>query len=164
MAATLNITHDDIYADIRAYLLGLFPAWEVVQGYSNNVPLPNAPFVLMNIINESDVSTNVHKYDKAAQIATVTRTVETMMQLDFYGEQSGETARIFVNLWRDYHATERLTKCQPLFCEQPKYLPWSNEYGEFEQRWLVTAYLSYNPAVTHAQDFVTHAEIVTELI
>lgn len=69
--------HDDIYADIRAYLLDLFPTWEVVQGYSNNVPLPNTYLFLMNIINRNDVSTNVHKYDKAAQIATVTRTVET---------------------------------------------------------------------------------------
>ena len=53
MAATL----DDIYTEVRAMLLGLFSC-EVVRGYSNNVPLPKPPFVVMNILNETAAATN----------------------------------------------------------------------------------------------------------
>lgn len=164
MAAELNISHDDLYADVRAYLLGVFPGFEVIQGYSNNVPLPQGSFVLLNIIHESDLSTNATWYDIDTQSAYVSRTVEVMMQIDFYGERAGEAARIFTNLWRDFHAAERLAKCKPLFCDNPKYMPITNERADYEQRWMVTAYLNYNPTIKHDQDFVTEFDIKTNPI
>ena len=66
MATTL----DDIYRDVRALLLGLFSC-EVIRGYSNNVPLPKPPFILMNILHDSAASTNEHRYSVVDGQATV---------------------------------------------------------------------------------------------
>ena len=105
MAATL----DDIYTEVRAMLLGLFSC-EVVRGYSNNVPLPKPPFVVMNILNETAAATNEHAYAVADETAAVSRPSEIQMQLDFYGEEAGQMAQKTVLLWRDFYACERL--CQ----------------------------------------------------
>lgn len=153
MAATLNTTHTDIYTDVRRYLLSLFPDNEVIQGYGNNVPLPNSPFVLMNIITETDLNAQINTFD-GDDTATASRSVETALQLDFYGSRSGERARVFQNLWRDYHACEHLEKCQPLYSESIRYIPLTNEEQNFEERWSITAYLTYNPTITHRQDYV----------
>ena len=80
MAATL----DDIYTEVRAMLLGLFSC-EVVRGYSNNVPLPRPPFVVMNILNETAAATNEHAYAVSDETAAFSRQSEIQMQLDFYG-------------------------------------------------------------------------------
>ncbi|AIK89334.1 hypothetical protein Q7267_08640 [Glaesserella parasuis] len=165
MAADITTTHDDIYREVRAYLLGLFSleGERVIRDYSNNVPLPHSPFILMNIIYEQSLSTNVHSYDVENALASVMQSVEVQMQIDFYGETSGQMARIFCNLWRDYHACDRLEKCQPLYCDEPRYLPFTNEASEYEERYTVTARLAYNPVVVHAQDFITKPNPSIEL-
>lgn len=163
MATTLNTTHTDIYTDVRRYLLSLFPDNEVVQGYSNNVPLPNPPFILMNLITETDLNTQINGFHGNGQ-ATVTRSVETALQLDFYGEESGNRARIFQNLWRDYYTCEILGKCQPLYSDNLRYIPLTNEEQEFEERWNITAYLTYNPTITHGQDYVQSVDVSIQYI
>lgn len=164
MATALNISHDDIYREVRAYLLGLFhlDGDRVIRGYSNNVPLPNPPFILMNIIHEQALSTNVHHYWVEREQADVSQSVEVRLQLDFFGETSGQFARTFCQLWRDFYACERLQCCQPLYCEDPKYLPFTNEESEYEERYTVTALLNYNPRVTHEQDFINNPSIMLE--
>lgn len=157
MAAELNLSQQDLYADVRAYLLLLFPECEVIQGYSNNVPLPAGAFVLMNILRETDLSTNATAYsDKKAHVS---RSVEVRMQLDFYGVGAGERVRIFANLWRDHHAADILRHCQPLYSEEPRYLPLENEAAAFEERWLLEAALNYNPTISHDQERVKTAAI-----
>ncbi|MGV7078489.1 phage neck terminator protein [Testudinibacter sp. P80/BLE/0925] len=166
MATELITTHDDIYKDVRAYLMLLFPEVKdkVIRGYSNNVPLPESPFILMNIIHEKAVSTNVHDFSVADGNAEVMQTIELMMQIDFYGEQAGTMARKFTHLWRDFHACENLTCCQPLYCDEAKYLPFTNEKSNYESRFMTTATLNYNPVVIHDQDFITDPQINIHLL
>lgn len=159
MATALNVTQAEIYKDVRRYLLGLFPDCEVIQGYSNNVPLPNAPFILMNIIRESEMNTQINEWKPLDGLADVTRSIEVAMQLDFYGVDSGRNVRVFSTLWRDYHACERLEVCQPLYADEARYIPLTNEEQEFEARWSITASLTYNATVTHTQDFIESASV-----
>ena len=86
MAATLSVKHDDIYREVRSFLLSLFglPADNVIRGYSNNVPLPNGDFILMNIIHENALSTTIHDYSVDDGDAEVMQMVEVSIQLDFY--------------------------------------------------------------------------------
>lgn len=159
MAGTLDINHDLIYTDVRRMLLELFPACEVVRGYSNNVPFPKAPFILMNIIHEMEMNTQVSEYRKDDRQADVTRSIEATLQLDFYGHDSGVNARIFSSLWRDFYACDRLASCQPLYSDNARFIPLTNDEQNFEERWSVTASLTYNPTVTHEQAFVTESVV-----
>lgn len=149
MAATL----DDIYADVRGLLLGLLDC-EVVRGYSNNVPLPKPPFVLMNILNETAAATNEHAYSVADETAAVSRQSEIQMQLDFFGAMAGQMAQQTVLLWRDFYACERLQSCQPLYADPARFMPLANEESEYEERWMTTVHLSYAPQAEHPQPFV----------
>lgn len=158
MAATLNIGENDIYTEVRAFLRGLFSC-EVIRAYSNNVPLPKAPFVLTNILGTADAATNEHAYDKTAGKAGVSRATAVRMQLDFYGAGSEERCRIFTHLWRDFYTCEQLRQCQPLYTDDARFMPLSNEEADFEERWTVTAHLAYCPTVTHGQEYVRTFEI-----
>lgn len=159
MAAELNVTHNDIYREVRALLLGLFhlKGDQVVRGYSNNVPLPKNDFILMNIIHEQPLSTNSNNYSKEVGNVEVIQSVEIQMQIDFYGESSANNARVFCNLWRDFYSCEHLIHCQPLYCDNLQYLPFTNEKSEYEERYTVTAHLTYNPVITHEQEFIERA-------
>lgn len=149
MAATL----DDIYADVRSLLLGLFDC-EVIRGYSNNVPLPKPPFVLMNILNETAAATNEHAYSPADETAAVSRQSEIQMQLDFFGAEAGQMAQKTVLLWRDFYACERLKFCQPLYVGLARFMPLTNEESEYEERWMTTVHLAYAPQAEHQQKFI----------
>ena len=149
MAATL----DDIYTEVRAMLLGLFSC-EVVRGYSNNVPLPKPPFVVMNILNEAAAATNEHAYAVADETAAVSRQSEIQMQLDFYGAEAGQMAQKTVLLWRDFYACERLKSCQPLYADPARFMPLTTEESEYEERWMTTVHLAYAPQAEHPQQFV----------
>ena len=162
MATTLNITENDIYKEVRSYLLGLFslPNNNVIRGYSNNVPLPAAPFVVMNILTSTDNSTVVRDYDPDNGLAESGVNTTVSMQIDFYGDAAESMCRTFVNLWRDFYACERLVKCQPLFCDDPRYMPFTDESSNFETRWMTVARLNYNPVVIYEQDFSSQAPFV----
>ncbi|OBX10411.1 hypothetical protein QV09_05525 [Gallibacterium salpingitidis] len=159
MAAELNTTHNDIYREVRALLLGLFHlnGDQVIRGYSNNVPLPKNDFILMNIIHEQALSTNSYNYSKEAGNVEILQSTEVQMQIDFYGKTAAVNARVFCNLWRDFYSCEHLSHCQPLYCDNPQYLPFTNEKNEYEERYTVTVHLTYNPVITHEQEFIEKA-------
>ncbi|WP_245853750.1 phage neck terminator protein [Necropsobacter massiliensis] len=108
MATELNTTHNDIYREVRELLLGLFnlSGERVIRGYSDNVPLPEGGFILMNIIHGQDLSTNSHNYSVERGNVEVTQSVELQMQIDFYGDQVRNFARTFYKLWRDFYSCE----------------------------------------------------------
>jgi hypothetical protein len=160
MQTKVNIDHQDIYAEIRRFLLS-FARCEVIQGYGNNVPMPLNGFILMRILFENQLATNINEYDIDSDSSNVTQSQELSMQLDFYGDDGSEYAHIFTTLWRDFYGCDHLTKCQPLYADAPKLLPIVNGESQYEQRWCVTAVMQYNPTVTHQQVFIDEMPVTT---
>ena len=158
---TINITDSDIYKDIRAYIKGLFNI-EAVQGYSNNVPMPNGSFVVMRILFNRAISTNWHEYDIEQDQAQVTQSREVTMQLDFYNAPN--QAQTFVQLWRDYHACDGLNVVQPLYANDARFMPITNEEKNYESRYIVEAVMQYNPVVTHEQVFIDEMPVTVNLL
>lgn len=154
MATTL----DDIYQDVRALLLGLFSC-EVIRGYSNNVPMPKPPFILMNILQDSTVATNEHNYSVIDGTATISRVHQINMQLDFYGTTAATMAQTVSLLWRDYYACEQLKHCQPLYTNEARFMPLTNEESHYESRWSLIITLAYHPLAIHQQSFVNDFDI-----
>lgn len=155
---TISLSHDDIYKEIRSYLMGLFDTQNVVKSIQNGVPLPENA-VVMNIINESDLDMAVTRYNKIEDIAGVQASVGVLMQIDLYGNDAGKRARILANLWRSHHSAERLKECQPLYAKDPIRAPIINEKSMYEDRFIVELKLQYNPVVTHEQTFIDAVDI-----
>lgn len=151
--ARINIVHDDIYKEIRAYLVEMFDTKSVVKSIQNGSPLPENA-VVMNIINEENFDVPYTRYQKESESADAYQSVGLLMQIDFYGDEAGKRARILSNLWRNHYSTDRLKQCQPLYSKEPLHAPFVNEKSKYEDRYIVELKLQYNPVVTHKQHFV----------
>lgn len=159
MQAVIDITDQDIYTDVRQFILLNFRG-EVVQPYDNNVPMPNGDHVLMKILFKTQLATNNNEYNIEDDNAKIQQSTQVDMQLDFYGESSDQAAQIFVNLWRDFYGTEHLSVVQPLYCSDARLMPIINEAKHYENRYVVTAAMQCNPVATIDHPFVD--EIVVE--
>ncbi|WP_446471158.1 phage neck terminator protein [Xenorhabdus stockiae] len=148
--ATITVTHDDIFTEVRKYLIALFSC-EVMQGYQNDVPVPESSIV-MHVLFERDIDYTANYYHHEVSTITAQRSVELSMQLDFYGEEADSRARVVANLWQSSYTTARLKKCQPLYCEAPRKMVLVNEANQYENRVMLEMKLQYNPEITYSVD------------
>lgn len=156
----LNIDHQELYKDIRLFLLGLFPDADrqVVQAIQNNQPIPDNAIV-MAMLFDTNLGYSVTHYDKEKEEAYAQNSVEQRLQLDFYGPTAEKRSRIVENLWRNYYGCDNLKLCQPLYVQSRHRIPFINESNNYEDRFVLDLALQYNPEVTHHQDFIDDAEI-----
>ncbi len=154
--ATVN--HDDIYTEVRAYLLGLFSCdpETVIHGYQEEGLPQNA--IVMTILFEHSLDVSANYYDPLLDKTTVQQSVEITMQLDFYGDEAGSRARKLSTLWKNHYTTAALTKCQPLYSKDPQRMPIVNEQSNYEDRWSVDVLLQYNPEFEHDQAYLNMPE------
>ncbi|WP_086953569.1 phage neck terminator protein [Xenorhabdus innexi] len=148
--ATITVTHEDIFTEVRKYLIKLFSC-EVMQGYQNDVPAPENG-IIMHALFERDLDYTANYYHHEASTITAQRSVELTMQLDFYGDEADSRARIAANLWQSPYTTARLKKCQPLYSESPRKMVLVNEANQYENRVMLEIKLQYNPETTYSVD------------
>lgn len=158
--AALNTTQQEIYKDVRRFLLGLFPGAEkqIIQAAQNNQPLPKNAVVMQVLFGRDfDVAvvTNLPPTESAIQ-----NSVEVRMQIDFYGIQAEERGRIVCNLWRTQFTCDRLIVCKPLYVQSYNRSVYVNDSNQYEDRWILDLALQYNPQVTVAQDFTDQAPVI----
>lgn len=182
--ADLNVTQQEIYKDIRLFLLGLFPGSEkqVIQAAQNNNPLPYGAIVMqilfatnldVAVVSDTEVigpdhmgfeGTGFQPFGQAVFYASsgpnavsIQNSVEVRMQLDFYGETAEPRSRIINNLWRTFYGCERLKTCQPLYVQSYNRHVYVNDSNQYEDRWILDVALQYNPQVTIGQDYTSIA-------
>lgn len=157
--AELSVTHQEIYKDVRKFLLGLNPGAEkqIIHAAQNNQPLPKNAVVMQIMFSKNldfAVVTNFPPTEAAIQ-----NSVEVRMQVDFYGESAEARSRIMANLWRTGYTCDLLTTCQPLYVQSHDRHIYVNDSNQYEDRWIIDLGLQYNPQVTVAQDFTDRAGV-----
>lgn len=160
MAATINTTDQDLYTAIRSFILGLIPDAEVFQGIDNGVPLPIDGFIVMTIISHVRLATNIDTWGINTHSAQ--QSIRIRMQIDCYGEISGDWASIIATKLRDVYGTDNMpATVQPLHADEPEMIPLINDEAQYEQRWMVSTMLQYNPIVTTPGDTFDTAVVGT---
>lgn len=159
--ATLNVTHQEIYKDVRAFMLGLFPGAElqIIQAAQNNNALPHNAMV-MQILFQRNFDVAVETMLPPTE-AAIQNSVEVRMQVDFYGVQAEARSRTVSNLWRSSFGCDGLKVCQPLYLQSLNRSVYVNDSNQYEDRWIMDVALQYNPQVTVAQDFTDTAPVIT---
>lgn len=150
----------DLFSDLRAFLIaatGLAPE-NIVRGLTNRAAmvLPSAPFIILTPILLKRLRTNVDTWDTSVSNPTVTTSemgTQITVQLDVYGETSGDLATLLTTLLRDEVACDALTTCQPLYADDPKMAPLIDAERQYEERWTLGAVLQYNPVTTVPMQF-----------
>ncbi len=166
MSAAISITADDVFAELRAFILGLLPddpVPEVIQGIGNRVAMPAAPFVAMTSLMMTRLSTNIDHYGIDPITASEQNTennISINIQIDCYGPQSQDWTNILTTMLRsDYAVRELGPNVWPLYAADPQQIPLVDGEQQYEQRWMITAVLQYNPIVTIPMQFADTLDI-----
>ncbi|WP_186043044.1 phage neck terminator protein [Burkholderia gladioli] len=175
MAVTISITESNVYSALRTFLLGVLPTGvEVVKAQENGVGEPmGTDFVVINSISAPRLATNVDGYTDpvvAGGSGPGTRNsmqaIGVRLQLDVHGPNSADNAAIISTLFRDEYACVVIgtvnPNIQPLYCENPRQMPFINGENQYEQRWIIELALQYNPITQTPQDFFD--EITPEIV
>lgn len=146
---------DQIFIGLRALIMGLVPGIEVVQGLGNGVPMPDGQFIAMTDAGKTRLSTNVSTYDIGLEERSILQATEYRIQLDCYGPNSSDHSTVLMIMLRDQYACDVLAEygVQPLYATEPTHSALVNGEENYEQRWMLTAVLQFNPVVTLSQQY-----------
>lgn len=162
MSDTITPVKDDVYRAVKAWLVDVtgLDAARVVQGLGNRVPLPvpgPTAFIVMTVVLLARLRTNVETWDLADPSPATTQIEEgtqMTLQLDVFGPGSADLAAMLCTLLRSDSACVALAPtCAPLYSDDPRMAPLTDEESQYEERWIVGAQLQYNPVVVQSQDF-----------
>lgn len=162
MPVSISIVESQVFTAMRTFLLGVAPAGtEVIKGQQNRVPEPqSADFIVMTPLFKARLSTNVTTYtDPKTNPGTRNSRAALAfhIQLDVHGPQSGDTSAIIATLFRDEYAVEQFQASgidiSPLYCDDPKQMPFVNGENQYEDRWIITTVTQYNPVTETPIDF-----------
>lgn len=146
-----NITDQDIYTAVRAFIIAEIPGIEVVQGYDNGVPTPEGGFIVMSMVSLNRLATNIHEYGEIDW--NITQKAKVAMQVDCYGESSFEWACTLSTLLRDGYAIDRFPdEIKPLYPDDPQQLSFMNDSSAYEKRWMFVLNLQINPVLSRPNE------------
>jgi hypothetical protein len=165
MTYSISITEDDVCTALRAWLIQVCGC-EVVQGLGNRVPMPKGDFICITPGTQKRLGTNtVTTHPNIAQPSQDTmQPIMQGIQIDLYGAKSSDWAAIISTLWRDETTCTFMTELQggaiqPLYNSDPIQMPLVDGEQQYEERWIVKAFLQYNGTVTLDQQFFTGANV-----
>jgi len=165
MTLTVSPTLDDIYTKLGNFLESVLPAGvPVIQLPVNRASMPPSDpgFVGMTARVQQRIMTNLDRWNPADVAPTelaIEQAVQLAVQLDCYGAAAGDWAVILSTVLRDEYSMPALAPIlAPLYCDDPKFAPLVQGEEQYETRWIVPAYLQYNPVTSVPAQFANAAE------
>lgn len=158
-----SIVQLQIYTVVQAFLATVtgLDSSLVIQGLPNRsaMPLANPGYVTMQITGGDRLNYNLDTWDPTdpdpTAIASETHW-KVRMQIDFYGQASGDWSTVLAGLWKDETACLALEPvCDPLYANGPMLGALDDSEAQYEARWTVEAFLQYNPVATVPMQFTT---------
>lgn len=93
----------------------------------------------------------------AAGLMQITEGIDFAVQLDVHGPNASDNVRKISALMRDEFATDYFDglglPIAPLYADDPRYMPFTNDQNQYEYRWVVDAHLQIDPTVSVPQQF-----------
>lgn len=161
MSATLDLSKSQVLARLRTFLLAVVAEGvEVLQGNDNRVPMPLGEFVVMGPPRATNMSAPKVSYDAERGEQVITQPMRYSVQLDCYGPGSAATATMISTLLRTEYAVDMLSPVvAPLYASDPQEMPLVNGEQQYEERWMFSAELQYNPSIAVPQQFANALEV-----
>lgn len=152
-----DIEDRDVFVALRNFLIGLFPDIAVIQAQQNRAPPPMDDFIVMSKIGKRRLATNLRTYTNTDEQKTQNNVMPTeyTVQVDFYGEGSGDRVQTFCTLFFDYYACDSFPdNVRPLYVTDPQQIPLISGEKQFLERWKTEAKIQINPVVSVPMDFM----------
>ena len=158
MAITQDVTEFQLFAALRAGLETI-TGQPVYKGLSNEVPMPNVDYIVLNPVMQIRHGTNeTHYVDNIDNlIKQESAQYDYVIQIDCYGNSSGNTINVINLLFRsDYFDSSGIV---PFFTSEPRQLTWDDPTRLMIERWNMDLHISYTPTVTIDTQSATSLDI-----
>lgn len=161
MSLAIAPDQDAVYAALEAFLAGVLPTGvPVVRGLLNRqaMPAPVPGFVQVQALFQSRLSMPIDTFDTAGNTppttATIEQPIELPVQIGCFGPSSGSWAATISTAFEDAYGFKALgPNCEPLYANEARLVPLTNEERQYEERWDVDAHLQWTPVATVQQQY-----------
>lgn len=164
MTLVVTPTLGALFTALGNFIQTVLPAGvPVIQMPANRAAMPAAApgFVGMTAVLQERIMTNLDRWDPAAVMPVaieIEQAVRLRMQLDCFGAASSDWAVMLSTVLRDeYGCTALAPALSPLYCDAPKFAPLIDGEEQYEHRWIVDAFLQYNPVTSIPMQFADEA-------
>lgn len=168
MTLTVTPSFDALIVKLGDFIASILPALPgdtppVIQMPANrtSMPLPVPGFVGMTPSLQRRIATNFENWERDGNPDSVEyeQSVSVAVQCDFYGSRAADWATMFATVMRSEYACRQLAPiAAPLYNDDPRFAPLVDGEEEYESRWIVTAYVQYNPVTSTPEQFATTLE------
>lgn len=151
-----SIDHEEIYNIIARFVKKAIPVKNaeltIMNGLANRTAQPKAPLVLLQILEEEELSTPQTRYTDTHKI--ISNISQIIVQIDFYGNKNVRASKMvkaFSVRFNDAWATEQFaqygTVLFPLYSEKIKNRPLIEIEEQYADFYSLTAYFEYHSEV-----------------
>jgi hypothetical protein len=110
-------------------------------------------------------SQNVASERMACGAWSISQPTKIIIQLDVHGPSSADNAQTISTLFRDDYAVQAFHATAPgvtpLFCEDPKQIPFTNAENQVEFRYVVDANIQANITISPPQQYADQVSVTT---
>ena len=130
----------------------------IIRAQVNRVPPPLPGFVELRDLMQKNLGMpiQIQNPDPDIQQATISTFTQLDVQIDFYGPNAGDWARAVEAVFRSLYAPDQFPAgIAPLYCSDARQAPLVTGEEQYENRYILTASLEYNPDVIVPQQSAT---------
>ena len=154
-----TILIDAVIDALAAFIQPFLPAGsQVIRAQQNRVPMPLQGFVELRELMETDLETPTVINNGAADVlqATITTPTKIDIQVSFFGPSAGDWCKALKAVWRTFYAVSQFPAgIAPLYCSDGVQAPLITGEEQYENKWILTGSLQYNPDVIVPQQSAT---------
>lgn len=149
---TPSIIVDDIFEAMVTFLSPIVGNAPVVRGNNNRVPLPDAPCVVITEVTQADLEVPYAIYDDTNIKDVMHGPKRFDIQCDFYGNEAGDFCSMAKTAFRSAYGFNAFPDgIKPLYTNDGMQNPLTTGEQQYENRWMLTVSLQYNPTFTVPQ-------------
>ncbi len=158
---SVNVTVDQIMEALGAFLAPFLPdGIKIVRAQTNRVAPPGKQFVKLTEMFMVDLAVPYPIYtpiDDSTEInVNIIGPTRFDIQIDFYGESSGDWCKTIKNVVRCGLGFDRFpSNVKPLYTSDGNQGPLTTGEQQYLSRWTLTLSLQYNPTVELPQESAT---------
>jgi len=156
----ISVVIDDIIDALADFIDPFVDGAEIIRGQVNRTPPPSGQYIELTEILSVDLSVPYQQYSASAQVdpvldqADLIGRVRSDIQVDFYGDNSGNWCRVILNAIRTGYGFDAFPEnIKPLYATDGMQHPWTTGEKQSVTRWTITVSIQYNPQVTVPQEF-----------
>jgi hypothetical protein len=126
----------------------------IIRGQNNRTPMPVPAFVKLQEVLQHALAVPIftNNPDLNVQQATITGLNQIDVQIDFYGPSAADWSTAVETVFRSPYAADQFPPgIAPLYCSDGRQAQLVTGEEQYENRWIITASLEYNPDVIIAQ-------------